>query len=79
MLKLQEEIDFHMHNSDVDYETLSEMKYLDMFLKEVSSHVLFEHLISNKNLMIVIIFARCCECIRSPHLLLRVAVQNQLI
>ena len=54
MLKLQEEIDSHMHNSDVGYETLSEMKYLDMFLKEVSCHLLFKHLISSKNLMIVI-------------------------
>ncbi len=47
MLKLQEEIDFYMYNSDADYETLSEMKYLDMFLKEVSCHILFKHLISS--------------------------------
>ena len=37
MLKLQDEIDIHLPNIDesLDYDTISNMKYLDMFLKEV--------------------------------------------
>jgi len=35
MLRLQEEIDSCVQNSDVDYETLADMRYLDFFLKEV--------------------------------------------